>query len=79
MSGYADIEQAQPPGPQPPQPPPAPATADIWPSLPLEKAANTESCRRDSLPQSGHGAASSIWLIGRSRSNRLSQIAQLYS
>ena len=72
------IAQAQPPA-LPPQQPPAPAMALACPSAPDENAANTENSRRESLPQSGQGAGSSISLIERRRSKRLAQVTQVYS
>ena len=45
----------------------------------MEKDANTDSCRRESPPQSGQWASSSIWLMGLSFSNVLEHMLQLYS
>lgn len=40
---------------------------------------NTESWRRDSDPQSGHGVGSSIWLNDRSFSNLFLHVPHVYS
>ena len=51
----------------------------VSPLPPVENAANTDSWRWDSPPQSGHGAASSIRLIGLSLSKVFEHILQVYS
>ena len=79
LVGYTLMAHAQAPPAPPPQQPPAPATALVLPLPSDEKAAKTENTRRDSLPQSGHGVASSIRLIERRLSKRLEQVMQVYS
>ena len=39
----------------------------------------TDSCRRDSDPQSGQGVGSSIWLNDRSFSNLFKHVPHVYS
>ena len=73
------MEQAHPPGPHPPHPPPPPAIGLDSPVGPLETAEKTDSSRLESLSQLGHGASSSIWLMGLSLSNRVAHTVQLYS
>ena len=51
----------------------------VCPSDPVENDANTDSCRCDSLPQSGQGAVSSIWLMDLSLSKAQVQTWQVYS
>lgn len=76
---YTVMEQAQPPGPQPPQPPPAPATALVSPLDVLENAAKTDISRVDPASHWGHGASSSMLLMGLRRSKRWAQDTQRYS
>ena len=73
------MEQAHPPGPHPPHPPPPPAIGLASPVGPLENAEKTDSSRLESLSQLGHGASSSMRLIGRRRSKPWPQDWQVYS
>lgn len=75
---YTVIAHAQ-PAPPPPQHPPPPATAVVCPLASVENDMNTDSCRRDSDPQSGHGAGSSIWSNSRSFSKVFEHVPHVYS
>ena len=75
---YTVIAHAQ-PALLPPQHPPPPATAVVCPLASVENDMNTDSFRRDSDPQSGHGAGSSISSNSRSFSKVFEHIPQVYS
>ncbi len=72
-------EQPHPPPSLHPQPPPTPPTGANSPPGLLMNAENTESVLAEWLPQSGHGASSSMPDMERSFSNRFRQVAQTYS
>ena len=76
---YTLIEHAQPAPPPPQHPPPPPATGVVCPLASVENDMKTDSCRRDSDPQSGQGVGSSIRLNDRSFSNLFKHVPHVYS